>query len=186
MVCERFLAVLFAAVLSLLPMAAESAGPDRTGVERRLERVKELFDNDMYAAAREEIVTVMSECSLSEEDESALASYAIICSISLGSPNLDALMDGYESEYRYAPEYMGVRLMYAGYYFDKEDYAAAFQILETVDYSLLSKKDKEQYLYQRSFCQLTQGRLEDAGTGFSRILKGRNTKYTVPSTYYMG
>ena len=186
MVCERFLAVLFAAVLSLLPMAAESAGPDRTGVERRLERVKELFDNDMYAAAREEIVAVMSECSLSEEDESALASYAIICSIRLGSPNLDALMDGYESEYRYAPEYMGVRLMYAGYYFDKEDYAAAFQILETVDYSLLSKKDKEQYLYQRSFCQLTQGRLEDAGTGFSRILKGRNTKYTVPSTYYMG
>ena len=137
MVCKRFLAVLFAAVLLLRPVAAEPVSQDRKGLERRLERVRELFDNDMYAAAREEIASVMSECFLSEEDESALAAYAIICDIRLGSPNLDALMDGYESQYRSSPEYMGIRLMYAGRYFDKEDYTAALEILEGVDYSLL-------------------------------------------------
>ena len=186
MVCKRFLAVLFAAVLFLRPVAAEPVSQDRKGLERRMERVRELFDNDMYAAAREEISSVMSECFLSEEDESALAAYAIICDIRLGSPNLDALMDGYESQYRSSPEYMGIRLMYAGRYFDKEDYTAALEILEGVDYSLLSKKDKEQYLFQRSFCQLTHGQFEDAETGFSTILKGRRGRYTVPSTYYMG
>ena len=186
MVCKRFLAVLaFTVLLFPVCMAGQNAGGS-VDAGRRMERVRELFYNDMYAAARDEIAGVMSECVLSDSEEAELASYAIVCNIRLGSPDLDGLVGQYSASYRYAPEYMGVMLLYAGYYFDRADYASAMKIIDGVDYSLLSKPDKERYLYQRSFCQLSLGRMAEAENGFSLILKGRHTKYTVPSTYYMG
>ena len=81
--------------------------------------MKELFDNDMFGAARDEIAGILGEGKVSASEELELATYAIVCNIRLGSPNIDALMDEYVENYRYAPEYMSVRLMYAGYYFDR-------------------------------------------------------------------
>ncbi|HIZ85447.1 MAG TPA: tetratricopeptide repeat protein [Candidatus Coprenecus stercoravium] len=165
---------------------AESGFRNERRTERRLERVRELLDNDMYVAARDEIDRVMSECVLSEAEKSELASYGLICGIRLGSPNLEALMREYTADYRFAPEYMRVRLLYASSLFDGQEYDKALEVLETVDYALLSRTDKEQYLFNRSFCQFRVGHLGEAANGFGMILKGRHTKYTVPSVYYSG
>ena len=155
-------------------------------IDRRLERVRELYGNDMYAAVRDEISSIQRQGSLPPAVEAELATYSVVASLRLGSPNVDALMDEYQEKYRYVPEYMGVRLLYAGYSFDRKDYVRALEILETVEYPLLSRTDKLTYLFQRSFCQLRAGRLAEARNGFDRILGGRHSKYTVPSTYYRG
>lgn len=186
MVRKRILTVLFSALLVCGGAAAQQARQYGEDPGRRLERIKELFDNDMYAAARDEISGMLSQGNVSSSEETELATYAIICNIRLGSPNIDALMDEYRDRYRHAPEYMAVRLMYAGYYFEKEQYARALEILGSVDYALLSRTDKNQFLFQRSFCQLRVGRIDDARQGFDRLLSGRHTKYTVSSTYYRG
>lgn len=153
---------------------------------RRLERVRELYGNDMYQAARAGIDDIFRQCSVPASVETELATYRIVCDIRLGSPNVDALMDEYRDKYRYAPDYMGVLLMYAGYYFDRKEYAGALEILETVEYPLLSRKDKTKFLFQRSFCQLRAGQLAEARNGFDLLLKGSHTPYTTASVYYRG
>lgn len=186
MVWKRVLAVFLSALMVCGGAAAQNGRQDGADSRRRLERVKELFDNDMFGAARDEIAGILGEGKVSASEELELATYAIVCNIRLGSPNIDALMDEYVENYRYAPEYMSVRLMYAGYYFDRKEYSRSLEILESVDYALLSRTDKDQYLFQRSFCQLRVGRIDDARQGFDRLLSGRHTKYTVSSTYYRG
>lgn len=153
---------------------------------RRLERVRELFSNSMYLAARNEITDILEHCTVPASVAPELAACSIVCDIRLGSPNLDALMKEYTDNYRYAPEYMSVRLKYAGYYFDRHEFPAALEILESVDYSSLPRLDKETYLFQRSVCQLRAGQLDRARTGFDRLLEGRHNRYTVASTYYRG
>ena len=183
MVCKRCLAFLSFAIAVCLSSGAQ----DGKIPERRLERIKELYDNDMFSAVREEVRDVFTSSSgISGPDKDWLASYYILSSIRLGVPDVDALMDVYTGCFRSAPEYMGVMLEYAGYYFDRKEYAVALRILDSTDYALLSRTGKEQYLFQRSFCQLRTGNTAGARNGFNMILKGRHTKYTVPSTYYAG
>ena len=186
MVLKRFITVL-AVTLPLSWCALSQEVPQgEKDFGRRLERVRELYGNDMYQAARAGIDDIFQQCSVPAAVEPELAAYRIVCDIRLGSPNVDALMDEYREKYRHAPEYMGVRLLYAGYYFDRKDYVRALEILETVEYPLLSRKDRTKFLFQRSFCQLRAGRLADARNGFDRLLEGRHTAYTTASVYYRG
>lgn len=186
MVLKRCLAVLSLTVALGFTAAASESGLSGRFPDRRLERIKELFDNDMFSAVMDETEKALDWPGLTDSERSALAAYHLLSGIRLGVPDVDALVGEYTVNFRYAPEYMGVMLEYAGYYFDKEDYPKALEILEDMDYSLLSRTGKEQYLFQRSFCQLRVGRIAEARTGFETILKGRHTKYTVPSTYYRG
>ena len=186
MVCKRFLAVLTVLVSLAAAVSAQELPGAGRDPGRRLERIRELFDNDMYTAARDEIRSAVSECVLSDAQMSELAAYRIMCDIRLGSPDLEALMEEYASGYRYAPEYMAVRLSYAGYCFDREDFRTALEVLETVDPSLLSREDKAAYLFRISFCRLALGMPEEAETGFIALLEGRRNIYRVPATYYLG
>ncbi|HIZ87240.1 MAG TPA: tetratricopeptide repeat protein [Candidatus Coprenecus pullistercoris] len=153
---------------------------------RNLERVRELFDNGMYAAARAGIDRAAAQDGLSALQESELATYGIICDIRLSAPDLEALIKEYAERYRYAPGYMGVMLQYASSLFDRGEYEASLDVLDSVDYAQLSRADKEQYLYLRSYCQLRVGLVEEAANGFRTVLDGRHNKYTVPATFYMG
>ena len=186
MVWKRLITV--SAVILCLGWNAFSQGlsDGEKDLDRRLERVRELYDNDMYIAVRDEAGDILERFSVSVALESELAAYCMISNIKLCSPNLEALMNEYRDKYRYAPEYMGVRLMYAGYWFDRKDYAAALRVLETVEYPLLSRNDKNTFLFQRSFCQLRAGRLADARNGFDRLLEGPIDRYTTAATYYRG
>lgn len=186
MVWKRLITALVLVLPLSLTAVAQNLSPAGKELDRRLERVRELYHNDMYIAAREEIGNILTQYPVSPAVESELATCAIICNIRLASPNLDALMDEYGEKYRYAPEYMGVLLMYAGYYFDRGDYTQAQKILDEVEYPLLSRNDKTVYLFERSYCQLRTGRLAEARNGFDRILDGRQNRYTVASTYYRG
>ena len=161
MVLKRFITVL-AVTLPLCWCALSQEVPQgEKDFGRRLERVRELYGNDMYQAARAGIDDIFQQCSVPAAVEPELAAYRIVCDIRLGSPNVDALMDEYREKYRHAPEYMGVRLLYAGYYFDRKDYVRALEILETVEYPLLSRKDRTKFLFQR--CDgMAQTRLGDA------------------------
>lgn len=186
MAFKRFITAL-AVIVSLGWNAFSQEVPqEEKDLDRRLERVRELYINDMYQAVRDEIGSILEQCSLSAAEETELATCATVCAIRLGSPNLDALMQEYTDNYRHAPEYMGVRLLYAGYYFDRQKYPEALEILESVEYSLLSRDDKDRYLFQRSVCQLRTGLLAEARTGFDRLLQGRTAAYTVASTFYRG
>lgn len=186
MVWKRVIAVFLAAAFLSGGAQAQVRRQADKDSDRRVERVRELYSNDMFSAVREEIISIMDENRLSPSEESELATYFIISSIRLNSPNIDALMDEYRERYRYAPEYMGVQLMYAGYYFDRKEYTRALSVLEQIEYALLSRNDKSVYLFYRSFCQLRVGRIDDARRGFDRLLAGGHTKYTVSSTYYRG
>ncbi len=173
----------FFTVLSVITLMSLSASAQESAL---LERVRALYANDMFQAARDEADRMLKLYPLSDAVEPELATYSIVSSIRLGSPNVDALMDGYRDKYRNAPYYMGVCLLYAGYYFDRKDYVRALEILETVEYPLLTDEDKDVFLFQRSFCQLRTGRLADACNGFDSLLDGDHNRYTVASTYYRG
>ncbi len=152
-----------------------------------VERVKSLYENDMFSAVKYEVERIIRECDyISDNDMSALASYKIKSDIRLGSPNLDGLMLEYEASYRYAPEFMAVNLLYAGHYFQSKDYVKALSIIDDTDYSLLSKKDKKTYKYYKSFCLLRTGKTKEAEEGFRELASGKQNSYTTASTYYLG
>ncbi len=152
-----------------------------------VERVKSLFEHEMFSTVKYEAGRILNECAgLSENERSDLASYMMKSDILMDSPNLDGLMREYEAEYRDAPEFMAVNLMYAAHYFKAKDYPKTLEILEKTEYSLLSKKDKNEYLFYRSFCQLRTGKVKDAETGFKNLVSGKHNPYTTSATYYLG
>lgn len=183
---KRYL-TLFAAAVILLA-SADGYGESRRdyGQGRSIERIRELFYNDMYAAARDEIQGMMMESRLSASERSELASYSILCNIMLSAPDIESLVAEYTADFRYSPEYMGVMLQYAGYSFDKKDFPKALEILDSIDSRLLAKKDRSRYVFQRSYCLMNAGRLDEAEEGFESLVKGKKDKYTVPSIYYSG
>lgn len=183
---KRFLAVLAAAAMLLT--YADGFGENRRdyGLDRSIERVRELFYNDMYSAARDEIQGLIHKSGLSGSERSELASYSILCNIWLMAPDIDALVGEYAAEYRYSPEYMGVMLQYAGSCFDRKQFSKALGILDSVDSRLLAKKDRSRYVFQRSYCLMSTGHMDEAADGFESLVKGKKDKYTVPAIYYSG
>ncbi len=174
---------LFVAVASFAVIAQNIPNSHRNSVER----VKSLYDNEMFSAVKYEAARMLREVpDLSENERSDLASYRMRSDILMDSPNLDGLMREYEAEYRDCPEFMSVNLMYAAHYFKAKDYAKTLDILEKTEYSLLSKKDKNEYLFYRSYCQLRTGKTKEAENGFRNLLSGKHNPYTTAATYYLG
>ncbi len=185
---KRIAAYIYACVLVLF-LAAGYADARNVPERHRnnVDRVKNLYENDMFSAVRYEVERIFRECGhISDNEKSALASYKIKSDIRLCTPDIDGLMMEYEASYRYAPEFMAVNLMYAGHYFQAKDYVRALSIIEDTDCGLLSKKDRLTYLYYKSFCLLRTGNSAQAEVGFGELVSGRQNSYTTAATYYLG
>lgn len=153
----------------------------------RLRRIKTLYENAMYSSARHEINGLLQDgCASGSMQEAELATYSILCDIALGHANLDGLMVEYMKKYPFAPEFMRVQFRYADFFFRKEDYARALELLDEVSYSLLSKDEKPEYLFERSYSQFRNGMLMEARTGFDNLLSMPRNPYTASALYYRG
>ncbi len=185
---NRITIYICACVLALSAMSGHVSAQNVPETHRNsVERGKSLYDNDMFSAARYEAERIMRECDyISDNGRAVLASYRIKSDIRLGTANIDGLMLEYEASYRYEPEFMAVNLLYAGHYFQAKDYVKALSIIDKTDYELLSRKDKNTFLYYRSFCQLRTGDTKGAGEGFGKLANGSKNVYTTAATYYLG
>ena len=154
---------------------------------RRFSKVDELYENNMFSAACDEIESIRRDFpNLSRLEESRLESYYVFCNIRMGSPDMDALVLDLEQKCGPVPELSKAKLMQAKHYFDKQQYSVVTQVLSGVNYDFLSKEDKKDYLFELSFSQLRVGQVKEAQKGFEQLLKMNRNKYILPATYYSG
>lgn len=154
---------------------------------KRFSKVSELYENNMFAAACDEIELIRLEFPhLSRLEQSRLESYYVFCNIRMGSPTMDALVIELEDKFGPVPELAKAKLMQARHYFDQQHYSVVAEILGGVNEKFLSKEDKKDYLFQLSFSQLRTGQIKEAQKGFEELLKIKENKYILPATYYSG
>ncbi len=185
---KRVLKYIYAGVAILVLSVSVAVAQNVPKAHRNsIERVKNLYESEMFSVVKYEAARIINESmNITDNERSVLASFMMKSDIRLGSPNLDGLMRDYEAEYRYAPEFMTVNLMYAGHYFQMKNYEKTLGILDKTEYSLLSKDDKNTYLYYRSFCQLRTGNTKDSEVGFKNIAGGKHNVYSTSATYHLG
>ena len=154
---------------------------------KRMKKVMSLYEQSLYEAAQNEIESIKSDFrQLNLLDEAQLEGYALLCDILLEKPNMDALVLDYEEKYQNTPELAKAKFLQSSYYFRKGDYDKSMEIMDKITYSFLSKDDKIQFLFNRSFIQLKGGDLISARNGFSELCSRKRNSYTVPATYYSG
>lgn len=172
-------------ILSLSYVSGAYSVRDEGG--RVLKKVVELYDNDMFEAAEREIELIRPEFGyLNLSDRISLDAYTVLCHIALGRQDMDAQVNAFEDKYGRVPELSRARVKQAEYYFHFKDYSKSLSLLEEVEYSFLSRADKENYLFYRSFSQLRVGKSTEAERGFDMLLAMKESKYLSAATYYKG
>lgn len=182
--------ILFAALsvfsLTSFVFSASAQSGEVYGPGPSIERVRELFAEDMYEAAAAEIDLLRSEYpDMDGLLRSEIEVYALFCNIFLGRPNVDALVLEFEDKYHYAPELALARFFYARHYFDKQDYVKALTVFDSLENSLLPRDAALEYVFDKAYCCMRVGRTGDARAGFSEITAMEHNPYTVQSTYYL-
>lgn len=153
----------------------------------RFRKVSELYENNMFSAACDEIVSIKSDFpNMSRLERSLIESYYVFCNIKMGSPDMDALVMELEDRYGPAPELSKAKLLQAHHYFNAGQYPIVVDILQGVNPEYLSSDERKDYLFELSFSQLRVGRNKEAERGFEQLLKMKKNKYELPATYYSG
>lgn len=152
----------------------------------RMMRIRDLFSHEMYSASEKEIEEYLSV--YPETDGLALTqieAYKVLCTILLRRPNIDGSVSGFESRYPFAYELPLVKFYQSKYYFDSENYPKSLQILNSIRDKNLPKAEKVECIYNRAYCSMRVGNNDEAVTGFEKVLKYDDGRYTSSATYYL-
>lgn len=183
----RFYTV-FVAIFLLLSVPPDLVfGQNKNIIEGKVDKVKELIDNDMFVSALAELDNIDN---LIDSDNSILRSeveiYKLICKIKLERPNLDPLMIECEKKYSNSPEFATAKFYYSQYYFKNSNYSKSLEIMNSIGDRNLLRKDKIEYIYNKSYCYMRIGKNEEAVSGFNKILSFGATPFSSSSIYYLG
>jgi len=151
-----------------------------------LNHIAELYENDMFAAVREEI-TRMKEASPGVENPTlaAMEAYGVKSVIQMGLPDMDPLVEEFFRTYPHSAKKSSIRYLQGMHYFSEGDYARAYEIFGAVQISRLKESERLEYMYSRAFCAMRVGEHDQALSGFKKILSLPVNGYTSRSSYYL-
>lgn len=171
-----------------LSYALFGQGERRLLMEKDASSVRELYENDMYAAVQSEVAGMM----LKYEDhipahlEMEMQSYYVFSGIRLKQTNIDALVADFGSRYPHSPRLALIKFEQSLYYFEKGDYSRSIAVLRGVENKYLSKSQRLEYMFNKAYCNMRVGDNKEAMAGFKQIIALGKTPYLAPSTYYLG
>lgn len=154
-------------------------------LQERLNRAKQLFENDMYQSAEKELTTLLELCPVEGLSQCELEGYRLLCRILLERPNIDGLVVEFEEQYPYSPELARIYFFQSCYYFQKEDYAKSLEVMAKIENAYLRKSERIQFMFNRAYCDLRIGNYDRSEAGFEKILTFDQNEFTQPSTYYL-
>jgi len=183
----RFKSVMAAfLVLVLSSGAGGSAGArtsdgSRTVRDRELKLAKSLYERGMYGRAE-----AMFAAAALENDDYIAEGYRVLCAEKLRRKGYDAMIYNYMDKYPYSGLIPQMRFQYAMNLFAEGRYAEAGSELERLSRRQLYRKQTDEFLFKRAWCDFETGNYGRACPRFKEIVSRPYTDYTAPSQYTVG
>ncbi len=174
--------------IALFPVVLAAQGYAEKSFRREVERVRDLFVNDMHQSVQNEVAILMSGNLKGVPPQliAELESYGVISGICLRHGNIDGLVSGFQSRYPNSPRLAPIKFHQSVYYFDEGDYAKSLSIVNGIENKYLSKQQRWKYMFNKAYSNMRVGNNDEAKAGFRQILSLGNTPYKAPSHYYLG
>ena len=187
---NKFIKIIMFLSLGLTIAFTTSYAQGRTGLVDSYNKAKDLYENELYAAADKQFDKTLNLLSINSETEfhinrAEISAYKVLCAIKMRRNNIDELVAKYEYQYPEAVELAQVKFYQASYYFDKENYAKCLSIINEIQNQRLPRKEMLDYLFYRAYCNMRVGNYPQAIAGFNKIRSIVLNKYTTESKYYL-
>lgn len=171
-------------IMSCALLAAQERDPQ---LSSRMESARKLYYNGSYYAAEK----AFGELSRSLQENQSLDKYEVdaflaLCAIATDKPNMEGLVSNYCSNYPAAPQQDKVKFALASKYFDKGEYKSALEVFRTINPTHIDKSQKTDFEFRNAYCELRDGNREVAQRTFEKIRTSHYSKFSIPSTYYLG
>lgn len=172
----------------LFPLAMCGQNGAGIDLERDVERIENLFRNDMHVSVQNEVAKLVSKKypDASSQLLAELESYSVISGIKLKHKDVDGLVVDFEGRYPHSPRISLIKFHQALYYFERGDYPRTLSIMKSVENKYLSESQRLEYMFTKSYCQMRVGDNDEAMAGFRKILSLGRTPYYTSSSYYTG
>ncbi|MBQ0086596.1 MAG: tetratricopeptide repeat protein [Bacteroidales bacterium] len=171
-------------MMSCALLSAQERDPQ---LSSRMESARKLYYNGSYYAAEK----AFGELSRSLQENQSLDKYEVdaflaLCAIATDKPNMEGLVSNYCSNYPAAPQQDKVKFALASKYFDKGEYKSALEVFRTINPTHIDKSQKTDFEFRNAYCELRDGNRDVAQRTFEKIRGSRYSKFSIPSTYYLG
>lgn len=158
--------------------------------EKRLATAKELFYNKFYQSALHQFDLLIEQSRSIENkkkiDAAEMEGYRLLCLIMLKMPDTKGAINVYEYTYPHSPLLNTIKFRQAILYFDNGDFAAAGELLRSIDKKSLDRKDRDEFNFKKGYCQMRMGDTEGAINTFNGIIYENTSIYLNPALYYCG
>lgn len=174
--------------LAFSTIAADGQGYEDANLEKDVERIRDLFENDMYVSVRNEVAVILEKGynGLSDILLSELESYSVISGIKLKQVSLDGQVSDFERKYPFSARLSLVKFYQSAYYFNEGDYARCLAIFKGVENKYLGESERYEYMFMKAYCNMRVGNNDEAKVAFRQIISLGNGSYYASSVYYLG
>ena len=156
-------------------------------VDSRLESALDLYRKGAFYSAEQMFNLVTPD---PDSDISIFAiqveAYKTMCAIRLDRSNIAGLVKNFEDRYPNAPELQMVKFALASRLFDREEYAAALVIYDSIKKPFLYAEEQIEYDFKSAYCYIRAGNTDVAAERLTAIIEGDFSPFSVPSQYYLG
>lgn len=154
--------------------------------ENECQRIKTLFENDMFDSVMSEISLLKGRWNTFSQDvQMELDYYYALSSLKLNHPNVAGVVYEYEKKYPYSSQISLLNFYLSKYYFEKGEYATSQEVINDINAKYLSKEQRWEFLFNKAYCRMRVGDNEVAKVGFKQLINLGNTPYSASASYYL-
>ncbi len=163
---------------------------ERSVIEKKIATAKELFTNRFYSNALEQFVQILEQAGKIDNNgiinTEEIEAYRILSLIMLQKESSAGLVSAYEKEYPHSPFISKIKFHQAVLYFNRNDFAKAGELFETIDKKDLAREDRNEYSFRKGYCRMRTGNTNGAINTFNEIIDSGKGSYLNPALYYCG
>jgi len=168
-----------------LPAFADT-GSTNPSIEKRFAAAEELYNKGVLAGAQQEFEDILDLVDPKNGSMRAeIEAYLAIIDIDLRKPNLKASYTRVENLYKESAKIWMVRMKYASYLIDEEEYAEAIPVYLMINERKLNREWRNEYNFKYGYASLRSGNGAKAEELFGRVVAVPYNAYTNPSYYYL-
>lgn len=163
---------------------AASDGPymkDGVSRDRDLKLAMSLYGRGMYERSEAMFAAISMEM-----DDLVAEGYRVLCAEKLDRRGYKAMMDNYIAKYPYSGLIPQMRFQHALNLFGSGDYAGAGEELEKISRSQLYRRQVNEFLFDKAWCDFQGGNYSRAYIRFKEVASRQHSDYTAPSQYTAG
>ncbi len=162
----------------------------RESIEQKIAEAKYLYNNRFYSNALEQFNQLieqgerLGQKSIINLEE--IEAYRILSLIMLEKDGTNGLIKSYGQRYPHSSFIGKIKFCQAVLYFNRDDYARAGELFDTIDRRDLNREERDEYDFRKGYCQMRTGNTDAAVNTFNAIIGKGNGQYMSPSLYYCG